>query len=73
MVALSPDRHAFFANEVCTGMKLVSAPIDDPPRMASPITMMPRMSFQERGAACSTTRETLWSSDDFGRSEGSSW
>lgn len=72
MVTLSPDLHAFFANEVCTGMKLVSAPIDDPPRIASTITKMPRMPFQERGAACSTIRDKVCSRDDFWPSEGNS-
>ena len=29
-----PDLQAFFANELLTGMKFASVPIEDPPRMA---------------------------------------
>ena len=38
IVATNPERQAFLANEVSTGIKLAIAPIDDPP-----ITDIPRI------------------------------
>ena len=33
-LTIIPERHAFFANEVSTGMKLAMVPIDEPPMIA---------------------------------------
>ena len=41
IVVTIPDRHAFFANEVSTGMKLATAPILDPPMTEQASTARP--------------------------------
>jgi hypothetical protein len=41
IVKLIPERQAFFANDVSTGMKFANTPIDEPPKIANIGIAMP--------------------------------
>jgi hypothetical protein len=41
IVKLIPERQAFFANDVSTGMKFANTPIDEPPKIANIRIAMP--------------------------------